>query len=142
VNHCVERFLPEYYAGKVKLIQNQLETPLATYRKMFGISRKECKLLSAGTIREVDELRSILSSKLSGMPLIIESVSASSPYLRYTSLLPTNPNEFLMGGSAGRSGHMKIVVPPLTLICSVESSGKWPSVTFIIIILLINLFIF
>jgi hypothetical protein len=91
------------------------------------VSKKQHRLLSTASVRIFDELRGILMSNIEGLPLIVESVGASASQLRYTSLLPLTPHPFLDGDKLGRSDkEVDVLVTPLELVMTVESSGKWP----------------
>ena len=60
-----------------------------------------------------------------GLPLIIESVASDSAYLRYTSSLPPCSHPSLHNEGTP-DGTINTTVVPLTLVATIESSGKWP----------------
>lgn len=82
----------------------------------------------------LDALRTILASKITGMPIMIESLQAVEPELRYTSLFPVQPHPLLFNGDM-RNDKLKEVqgkkvslfVKPIVLLGTLESSGKWPN---------------
>lgn len=91
------------------------------------MTTKQYRLLSTASVRVFDELRGLLMSNIEGLPLIVESVGALASQLRYTSLLPLMPHPFLDGDKLGRSDKdVDVLVTPLELVMTVESSGKWP----------------
>ena len=79
----------------------------------------------AGTALE--HLRRLLTSSLKGFPVAIDSLSASSPALRYTSLLPPNPCFILEPSKSEMKGQLgSIILRPLHTIATL-SSGRWPA---------------
>ncbi|CAM9687850.1 unnamed protein product, partial [Laminaria digitata] len=95
----------------------------------------------AGAAEDDDLTRSALKAleklmekakAVEGMPLRVESLQASSPLLRYTSLLPPVPHPL-----ATSQGEAPVVLPsqatkitsqaePLDVVVRLESSSKWP----------------
>jgi len=118
--------LPDY--DKIRTFSSLLESPLIALRSSYGTSTKQYRLLSTASVRILDDLRGILMSNIEGLPLIVENIGASAVHLRYTSILPLIPHPFLGASTTGRMDkEVDVLVTPLDLILTVESSGKWPS---------------
>lgn len=78
----------------------------------------------------LDTLRTVLTSKLKDLPLMLESVMAACPELRYTALIPPQTHPLLLDkdGLKKHSGStFSLVVAPLLITARVEAGGRWPS---------------
>ena len=78
-----------------------------------------------------DELKETLINRLQGLPLMIMSVAAISPFLRFTALLPHSENLLLLASqdknqklSSGK--YASRVIPPIEIVGILEESTKWP----------------
>eukprot|EP00904_Undaria_pinnatifida_P007744 jgi/Undpi1/409/HiC_scaffold_1.g00405.m1 len=87
--------------------------------------------LTRSALKALDKLTE-KAKAVEGMPLKVESLQASSPLLRYTSLLPPAPHPL-----ATCHGEVPIALPsqatkltsqvePLEVVVRLESSSKWP----------------
>jgi hypothetical protein len=92
---------------------------------------EDADTLTRKAVESLDTLRGILMSQLKELPLVVESVLAASPELRYTSLIPPTQHPLLLSGKdAARkySGkQISLVVNPLAITVQLQAGGKWPS---------------
>lgn len=80
---------------------------------------------SAGSA--LDHLRKLVTSSLKGFPVSVDSLSASSPSLRYTSIFPPTPSLLLDPVKSEMKGQMgSVLLRPLHTV-AVLSSGRWPA---------------
>ena len=96
---------------------------------------RKCISDGADKFRDVmlvfDELKDTLVNRLQGLPLMIMSVVAISPLLRFTALLPPSANLLLL---ASQNKSKKLlsgkyasrVIPPIEIVGILEESTKWP----------------
>jgi len=135
LRHALGRHLP-YQCGRggnlLKTFGYSLESSLPStirdttalgIRKQFGADE-----LCRSAIKAFDTVRSILISKLDGMPLVIDSVMASSSMLRYTALVPPCPHALLLQKQQRNwtGQQVSLIQPPIKLVATLESSSKWP----------------
>lgn len=91
----------------------------------------DAETLTSHAMQSFDKLRTLLTSQLPGIPLVIDSIQALCPSLRYSALYPPIPHPFIDGSKAALkavSGQaISLQVEPLLIVATLESSGKWPS---------------
>ena len=144
VHCCLKLHIPSRYYHHIHCIGAQLEQFLPC-----NAVNPDCRTSGQGNactvpdsvlglgrtaVETLDSLRSIMTSKLKGLPLYIERLSASSEYLRYTALFPATPNILALAG-VGRKAALKQVegedisklAAPIVVVATLESSGHWPA---------------
>ena len=81
-------------------------------------------------IETVDILRRLMTSNLKGFPLAIESLRATSPTLRYTSLFPPLFNPLISSPKYAMTWFSGERVNPIaqviSLVADLEKSSRWP----------------
>ena len=107
--------------GNVHFLSSSVEKDLSIHLKPLAATS------TRQALNIMEELRSIIYKLNDSLPVIIETVSAASPYLRYTSLSPTQPSTVDVKNDSSNGAFIDILTSPIALVCSVESSGKWPS---------------
>lgn len=127
--------------GKVVAIANQLQGILPTgivdddngneQKWPYPSARYDAVTMFRKAVESVDSLRGILTSKLQGMPLVIESLSAATPLLRYSSYFPPVAHPIIDGSKTALNAYAGVtlsrIVSPLKIIATLQKSSKWPS---------------
>lgn len=93
------------------------------------LQESDADTLTRHAVQALDQLRSVLTSQLKNLPLTFESLSAVTPELRYTALIPVRPHPILLGREALKkhAGEtISLLGTPLRILAKLESSGKWP----------------
>lgn len=147
--HILSRHLPLYCENNIRSVCNQLETflpaapdpisgLLLTPDKASGLfypGAIDAATLCRRAVEAADALRTMITSKLQDMPLLVESVRLCSPELRYTSFFPpwTHPL-VLSGGGEGKSAvkqhsgeRVTSMVSVFPVVLNMHRSGKWPA---------------
>lgn len=110
----------------VRCVSAQLEDALPANAHGAG-KGEEADALTRNAGKALEHLRKLLTSSLKGFPVAIDSLSASSPALRYTSLFPPNPSLVLEPTKSEMRGQLgSIVLRPLHVVATL-SSGRWPA---------------
>jgi U3 small nucleolar RNA-associated protein 22 len=84
-------------------------------------------------VESLDALRTILASKITGMPIMIESLQGIDPELRYTCLYAPSTHPLLATTSKEsdrkdlHGKKLSLQIKPILILGTLESSGKWPS---------------
>lgn len=93
----------------------------------------DAETMTRVAVQALDKLRVALTGA-DGLVLAIENVSAVSPALRYTSLVPPMPHVGVPGIEGGRKAikalsgqQVSLLCEPLLVVATLESSGKWPN---------------
>ena len=110
----------------VRCVSAQLEEALPANASSSNAG-EEADALTRKAETALEHLRKLLTSSLKGFPVAIDSLSASSPALRYTSLFPPSPSLLLEPSKAEMRGQLgSMVLRPLHTIATL-SSGLWPA---------------
>jgi U3 small nucleolar RNA-associated protein 22 len=153
VNYILRRHLPMYCGDEhcldarcIRAVSNQLDFFLpASADVKSGLlitastdvfqPNADAATLCRRAVEVVDQLRSIVASKLDGLPLGIESFVVMSPELRYTSFYPPSRHPLVV--SAGGEGKDDIkanskrritkAVQVFPCVLNLQRSGRWPS---------------
>ena len=144
IRHVLRRHLPIVCGKNGNLIRSCLTSQLESFYQSLVTGGNKLKQKNTAefnlddsdsscrhAIESLDQLRSILTSKIKNVPLSIESLMAVSPELRYSSVLPPRPQPILISKEAVKeySGKsISLLTNPLKIIARLESSGKWPVV--------------
>jgi hypothetical protein len=113
----------------------ELPAVASTSMKRKALSAQNLDQRSRSAIEAVDALRGLLTSRLTGLPLTVETLQAADPLLRYTAPFVPQPQALLAaGGFSGRTTALReragttisLLTPPIRVFARMESSGKWP----------------
>lgn len=127
------------FESQLHMTSNVTKQHLSTSKELLQYSKLANETL--------DSLRMILTSSIKGMPIMIESLQAIDPELRYTSTLASCPHPIIKHmmsyekktnekeksksikelTSEIQGKKLSMMIKPLVLIGRLESSGKWPS---------------
>lgn len=114
---------------KVRCVNAQLEVLLpANSVNSDGISTTDSVSLVRSAVSQFDQLRRLLTSTVKDLPLAIDSLSAASPLLRFTSLFPPTPNPLIDPSRDSLHGQrVSRIIEPILLVGTFVSSGRWPA---------------
>lgn len=131
-------------SGSLTLEESQrlIELGAINESKSIQMSKKslpgmliDATMSSKNTIEALDSLRTILTSKIVDMPIMIEHLQGLDPELRYTNTIPSTPHPLLLLKTTDETNpyssiqgkRISLLVKPILVLGTLESSGKWPT---------------
>lgn len=147
IRHIMKTHLPFHsdHGKRVVTVSNRLQGILpsgppdyiksagedATISWDYPSANYDATTLFRKAVEALDHLRGLVTSNIKDMPLVIDSLSASSSNLRYTAFLPPVAHPLVDGSKTALNAYagsvVSRIVAPLHVIASLQRSSKWPN---------------